>query len=295
MNSYRYVATPDEVLAILERETVSDHLILSKNKPDLIKKMASSIRHLAADFDGTITAGSQWVEIQNFLPRNLLTEEHEDRDWYYDQTSDYNTEITDLSDPDWLHGHLMFGNQTAVEGAWVARSFARYIQANLTDVHVRMAGQAVVMRQGATELFELMHQRVVITFGVEQIIQAFLEKNKLHASVAATRLTFDKSGFINGYNRNVIVSATKASAAKRFHELVGDPPPFFLSIGDSIVDIKMMPENGFNVLIMPPGEANKKLAAFRRNHLAAMFDKLTMILVSDSLLPLVDLIRRARA
>jgi phosphoserine phosphatase len=295
MNGYRYVATPEEVLEMLKREAVSDHLILSKNEPDLIKKMASSICHIAADFDGTITAGSQWVEIQNFLPNTLLNEEHQDRDWYYEQTSGVSDVKTDMSDPDWLHGHLMFGNQTAVEGAWVARSFARYIQANLTDVHVKMAGKAVVMRQGAVELFELMNQRVVITFGVEQIIKAFLEENKIHASIAATRLTFDKNGFINGYNRNVVVSATKAAAANRFHKLVGDPPHFFLSIGDSIVDIEMMPENGFNVLIMPPGEANKKLAAFRRNHLATMFNKLTMILVSDSLLPLVDLIRQARA
>ncbi len=65
--------------------------------------------------------------------------------------------------------------------------------------------------------------------------------------------------------------------------------------GDSIVDASMMHPDGFNVLIFPCNEKNRDLAEFRANSLAAIWNRLTAILVSDSLVPLVETITTARA
>jgi hypothetical protein len=56
----------------------------------------------------------------------------------------------------------------------------------------------------------------------------------------------------------------------------------------------MMARDSFNVLIIPPCELEGKMRDFRQNNLAAMWERISMILADDSLEPLVQLLQDAR-
>ncbi len=302
MVGFRTAKSLDRVLEVLSANGDKD-MILSRYHREPLLGLASQVLHLAADFDNTLTPDNEWVLIQRYLLEDLRAQEQADRDWYLAQTSDSVQSVVSLEDPDWFQSHVQPGNRVAVEGAWIARSLARHMQSGLNRGAVVTVGKEMKPRAGLPELFQLTQHQVVISFGIEQVVLSFLANQGLQAAVAANRLCFEDgdglsgnmSASLTGYGRNVVVSSTKAIAARLFAKQTGGQPPNILSIGDSIVDLDMMPDNGFNVLLLPPGEANRKLAAFRDNHLAAMWGKLTIILVSDSLMPLVDLIRESRA
>jgi phosphoserine phosphatase len=189
---------------------------------------------------------------------------------------------------------MMPGNQPAVDGAWVAQDINWYKEAGLTREDFLRVATELDARDGASELLLMMDHRVIITFGIEQVVQDWLAQRKIRASVAGTRLTFTEQGLLTGHHPNVVTSTTKALAYDRFLKLSTLTPGETLVIGDSVVDVHMMQPGGFNVLLLPPGESEKKLRDFRENNLASMWERLTMILVSDSLSPLVDLFMHAR-
>lgn len=155
------------------------------------------------------------------------------------------------------------------------------------------AGERCRMRQGVRDLFDLLSPRVVISMGVEQTIQACLAHNGLEAAVAATRIEFDQDGIMNGYNPNVVVSSSKGAALAQFRRLTRLSLDEYLVIGDSFIDVEMMPEGAFNILIVPHTEDFSGIANFREIHLEAMLKKVTLVLYSNSLTPLVQLMHQA--
>lgn len=255
---------------------------------------AARVRDGLFDYDGTLTPGSQWRAMGALLPDRLRTIDLENYSWYHQHLHDQDVDGVNLDDPDWWIGHLATGNKLAVDGAWLAATVFMQQHAGVTRDQIRQAATTLPARRGVAPLLELMRYRAVISFGVEQFIQDWLAHNGLHASVAASRLIFDTEGRVERPHINIVGAGSKEFAAARFRRLTGASEREVLVVGDSVVDIHMMSPDSFNVLIIPPSERDHKMRDFRENNLAAMWDRVTMILADDSLEPLVQLLREAR-
>ncbi len=200
-----------------------------------------------------------------------------------------------MDDPDWFHGQLDPRNIDAFEGAWAATTISLYELAKLTAENMRSAAMQIPHREGAIELLSLFEKRVIISFGIEALIQMWLEERRIDCPVAATRVHFDDDGVVCGRGPNPCVPISKEIAADIFRQRTGVREENLLVIGDHKRDIHMMHPGGFNVLIVPPGAADEKLAAFREGSLRPMWDVLTMVIIGDSLRPLHNFIQEARA
>lgn len=288
----RHVLSFDETID-LTRERAQRMLIRSSF--DQIVRRAGELKAGAFDFDGTLTPKNQWQSLDRFLTPELQAENARDLDWYLAHTHNGSGHQRTLEDPDWFHGDLLEGNKPVAEGAWIAASIGRFARCNVTKTQVVDAGRSLPPRDGALDLLRLLPTRVIISFGLEQLIQAWAHHHGVPCPVAASRLLFSSNETVSGSHMNLVGSATKEHACNRFRELSGVEESHLMVVGDSPVDVHMMHPQGFNVLIIPPTEADKKLTDFRDNHLSAMWDRLTLILICDSLRPLVQLIETARS
>jgi len=259
---------------------------------DLVSR-AAMVRDGLFDFDGTLHAGNTWAAVSRRLPVALREKDAAIRTWYWNQLHTQAPRRS-LDDPDWFHGHMPTLNQAVVDGAWVANDVHWYMEAGLTRDDFEDVAKELQARPGSADLLQLMRHRAVITFGIEQVAQSWLRARGISAAVAGTRLMFDEEGRLTGHHPNIVASPTKEYAARRFRELSGSTEPETLVTGDSVVDVHMMGEDSFNVLVIPPSELEKKLRDFRENNLAPMWSRITMILADNSLEPLVTLLQEAR-
>lgn len=285
-----------EAMEVLSRLGPHDEVLIArKHSPHFILDALKRVENGVFDFDGTATSGSQWKALGTFLPKNYIDEETVDRDWYYSLIMNGFSEPP--KDPDeWWIEHVVEGNMQAVEGAWAARAFERFKKSGITQDDIVSAAAILQPREGLAKLFSMLDRRVIVTFGIENVVKEFLAQHELEAQIAATRIEFDANGAMTGYNRNVVVSATKAVAVDRYRELYDiKDPRSILAVGDSVVDIHMMPVSGVNVLLLPTKEMDRKLKAFRDNHIEKMWEKLSCVLASESLQCLPDLLAQARA
>lgn len=292
MSTVPIIHTPN-LDAVSRALATREHQVLALCPINELMARLACVRAGAFDFDGTLVTGSQWKTLDEFMSWELREEAEAIRDWYFAHTRDGGNNGLSLDDDDWFHADLAAGNRLVAEAAWIAESIRLFGKAGIGMEQIEQTAQQLIAREGAIELLALMSQRVVISFGIEQVINAWLTFHGLRSPVAATRLTF-KNGSVAGCHINLVVGETKPFAADRFRKLTGVSEQELMVVGDSIVDAAMMRPGGFNVMIMPPGESDKRIVEFRENHLPAMWDRLTVILQSDSLLPLVELIRAAR-
>lgn len=285
------VSTHEQAIAALSTKRPK---LLSLITPAQLRRLLGQVRAGAFDFDGTLVTGSQWMQLDQLLPPELQKEADRIRSWYFAQTQDGHATPILLDHPDWFHGRLASGNRLVAEGAWIAEGIRLFEKARITKHQLQETATHLPARDGAIALLQLMQPRVIISFGIEQIIQAWLAHHAIEAPIAASRLFFNDFDIISGCHINLVASETKKLAADRFRLLTDVHEQELLVIGDSLVDVEMMHSGGLNVLIIPPGEQDKRLVDFRHNHLSTMWDRLSLILQSDSLQPLVNLIMRAR-
>ena len=250
MVDFRRAHSTQDVLSHVTRSRPDYPLIISKYGFEEVLQRLRLVKHGALDFDGTVSPGSQWESVQRDLPEDVLAQEHKDRDWYFAQVDTGQTNGMTMDHPDWFHGTLLKDNRAAAEGAWSARSIGRYVQCGFTEEDFITAGKRVEIRDGIPELFDLLDQRVVISFGLQNVIEACLEHHGHPSPVAATRLLFDAEGRLTGFHPNVVVSSTKAAAVSRFLQLTGASEEEILATGDSVVDVTMMRDNSFNIWIV---------------------------------------------
>lgn len=275
---------------------VRDSFIISRvGNANAVRSRLASVRAGLFDFDGTLVAGNQWQVLDALMPSSLVLEAEAIRNWYFAHTHDGNEDGVPLRHPDWFHCRLMEGNRLVAESAWIAASLSLYQRAGMTKQTMTDAARSLIPRQGAVRLIRIMRPRAIISFGMEHMIKAWLSHNRLTCAVAASRLRFDELGNIVCMHPNLVVSETKQHAATLFRLKSGVSEYKTLVVGDSSVDAKMMTSETFNVLIIPPGETDRRVAEFRDNHLDSMWERLSLVLVCDSLQPLVRLILTARA
>jgi len=76
--------------------------------------------------------------------------------------------------------------------------------------------------------------------------------------------------------------------------MIQEKPERVMAIGDSVIDAEMFFSSGCNILIFTPSQIGRRIELSRRNDLSMLLGNVTAILVSDSLEPLVDLIKKHR-
>ncbi|MEK7615005.1 MAG: haloacid dehalogenase-like hydrolase [Patescibacteria group bacterium] len=271
-------------------------LILTHDSRAEVMRRLGQVIHGAYDFDGTLNHRSHWAHLVEHLPEPLREEDVADLAWYTSISHDEQEQTPSIEHPDWFHGVIDFRNRGVVEGAYVSRAIARLVRGEITEDHVRTSGQRIQLRTGVTELFGLMHRSVVISLGMEDVIRACLDHHGLTAAaVVATRLRFDADRRLSGYEpTSVVVGSTKDIAVERFQRCVKADLNHLLIVGDSIGDIGMMRSGAFNVLMVPHSETQAIQAAYRLKHLRTMWGKVCAIVISQSILPLTELIQDAR-
>ncbi len=293
MPSIIFVRSKEDLKAVIAQcDPTQDTLICTIEK-SVLDLYLHVTQHLIIDFDGTMTPESQCRKMLQYLPPHLRAQDKADRDWYL--SSHEAGKLSDLTDHYWFLDHSIEQNRAAVEGAWMARTIASYVESQLSKDQFVETGGRLPLRTGVRELFSLMENRVVVSMGIEQMIRGCLDQNDLEAAIVATSLMFEKHGRIIGCHRNVVVSTTKKFAAQRFQELTGARNNQIMVVGDSIIDHSMMSLGNLNVLILPTDEAEKNLADFRLRAIDAMWENLKLVIVGKSFTPLVKLIKEARS
>ncbi len=289
----RIYKTVDEARELLSG---TEDRIVTKLQPAEILKRARWIKAGAFDFDQSLAIGNQWLEIESIVGSHYIQGEQSDREWYLERAhANHTNHKGPIEDTDWFFEKTVLDNRAAVEGAWVARSVKRFEQQAVMDSTFAHIGKHMTLRDGARDLFALLEKRLVISMGIEQLIAASLQHNGMSAGVIATRLVFNKENTVSGCHRNVVVSTSKGVAHRRFVELSEMRVKHHLVLGDSYFDIHMMPQGAFNVWIVPHSDVDNGLVNYRDAHFEIMLDRATIVLYSNSLLPLVMLIREARA
>jgi phosphoserine phosphatase len=267
--------------------------LLTRITPDALYRRAGKLEAGAFDFDGTLTAGSEWRAMGSLMRPDLHDIEMDNFRWYLSHISGQCSNVVSLDDPDWWMEHLESGNLLAVESAWVTSSVYLMRLSGITEEQLDDVAKTLSPREGALELLRLMDKRVVISFGIEQFIKSWLRHVDVSAAVAATRIIFDDAGLVNRCHINVVGAGSKKFVVKRFRDLSHVREDHLLVVGDTVLDASMMSPSSFNVLIIPPNEIENQNSDFR-NNLPKMWDRLTAILVCDSLAPLAELIKEAR-
>jgi HAD superfamily phosphoserine phosphatase-like hydrolase len=295
MSEIFFVRTKAELKKIIAQCDPAEDTLISLVGHQSLMAHLELVIHLIMDFDGTLTSENQWDNIRQLL--NPFDEAQEERDltWWLKNFTSKDSTADSIDDNDWFLDHSLAANNTAIEAAWIARHVTRFVSSGLRKEQFVNIGSKLKVRPGVAELFRQMEECVVVSMGTEQVIQACLEKHGLHAAVVATRLLFKTDGIIRGSHRNIVVSSTKKIAVRKFMELTGAEPGSIIAIGDSIVDIDMMPQNAMNVLIIPTDEKKEKLTNFRLQHIDTMWGKLKLVLVGKSFTPIADLINQARS
>lgn len=268
--------------------------IVTQLNPSTLRRRAAMVQAGAFDFDGSLAVGSQWSHVKAMIPEALRDEDNADLRWYLEWAKEERVVHDSLDDRNWFMGNGDHMNGAAIEGAWISRSIQRFIDAGMTRANFEEAGNKVQLRKGAVELFRQIPLRVIISMGLEQVIRACIDRYLLSSAIAATRLNFGCDGRLVGYHPNVVVSKTKKVALNRFMRLNGLKAENHLIIGDSYIDIEMMPEHSFNVWILPHTEEVEGIAEFREARFESMLRRVTMVLYSNSLEPLARLLHEAK-
>lgn len=274
--------------------------ILSQSKPCMVSRVpaldlkshARTVSAGAYDFDGTLISGSQWIGMEQLVPQNFHPQMNASRTWFFSHRNT-GTNGMSVNHPDWFHSVIERSNDPVAEAAWVAETFQIYKDARIAQKQVYRVGQQLIPREGAIALLNLLERRVIISMGIEQVIAAWLQHYMISSPIAASRLLFEQD-VVSGFHFNLVVGNTKQTAVARYCKMAQIPETHLLVLGDSAVDATMMYPNSFNVLILPLGEKDDRISAYRLRHIPDMWDRLTLILQSDSLLPLVQLIKSAR-
>ncbi len=269
------------------------NLFVTRFSEEELLHNASHVAHGVFDFDGTLNHRAQWMVMADLMPEPERQEDERDVQWYMSISHEPVT-VSSLTDRDWFLASYDRRNRGAIEGALTSRAVSRFMRAGFTKQHVQEAGTRIMLRQGVRELFDLMAHRVMVSYGLEQVIHACLDHHGLEAAVAATRLRFNEAGVLTGYEPNVVVSSSKPAAVERFQTLSQARVDELLIMGDSIGDQEMMKEGALNVLMIPQTESDRYFDQFRQKHLAELWNSVSTILIADELHPLAELLVHAR-
>ncbi len=286
------VTRPEEILAMREQFAGED-VVFSRIPARTILERGRMVDTAIFDFDFTLTrVRSQWHQVQiAHLAGELADHEDRDRDFYYGGKPTWGNESPYPKNDAWLTD-AECRDTSSEQAAYGTRTIMRWVAAGITREQLRSVGAHIELRDGARELFEVVENRIVVSFGIEELIEACLDTNGLTAMVVANRLFYDEEGRIRSHHPYVVVNATKKLIARRLLERTNTPPEHVLCIGDSIGDIEMAPPFGLNVLLLPRDGVVGQIGKWRDGQLPQLWEKVRAVVVSDSLRPVLEIVRR---
>lgn len=280
---------------------------------ELLQNLAQ-VKHGLFGFDNTLHSASQWPEIRRILGTEARAL------WETDLNQrPINGHAVTLSNK--LKGRILCMSpevqsqteQAMLQTGWTVQLIQFMKETGVTREQIRSIAKHLPIRPGVLEIFRMMTKTSVISWGLREIVNAWLEAHGIlgnfkYTSVrllelGATDLLFDEQDRVQGCDlSSVVVNANKGTVANRFLEACGVSEGITLALGDSIYDMDMMPflriyqENnisGVNILILPPKVALDNLNEFETYHLERLWQRVTCLLIADDFRPLVNLFQEA--
>lgn len=273
-------------------------MLLTGWDEDDLRLRASGLRRGLFDFDGTTHLHNQWRAMDARIPQVLLETDHS----VYQMYRQFRLAPRDGAD---IHacGPQSPAHLAVWETQWIERGLRLYRAGNLTQDDLRQAGESLIPRDGALELFDLFEHRAVISMGIEPIIQAFLDAYGFNTPqrpvwIGASRVEYDTNGHILGCALNAFPAALKKEVREWYlRNVVRDTDPdAVFALGDSLGDADLMERGrGLNAFVIPFPAQDTNTDSYRVEHLETLVSLGDIVTVGDSLKPLADFLRNARA
>lgn len=270
--------------------------LLSLMPPEELIQRLSRVRHGIFDFDDTLAISNQHAELRHHLSQATAKFDQEILDWMLraDKTfmgiAPEDIWFADQENPELIE-RAMF------EAAFVARNLTTFGDEGITRGVIEQIGASMEGRVGATELFARLDETCIITYGFQQIIEAWCSANAIKTMAAGIRFIYggDNDRIIGFHPGSVVTGATKGIVAKRFRALKGISGQPILTMGDRPFDLEMMYEHeaAVNALIFAPNKAKGRFDSFDIPENRERFKRVSCVLISDSLQPIVDLLPAA--
>lgn len=245
------------------------------------RQVASAVRGtfgLVADNDGTVIRGSQWVDLRRRLLDAFRPHDEADTDAYF---------RGDRSD--------------AGDVALLLRLVERLAASGVTRAHLREDAARQEPRAGTRALFDTYGRdaTAIVSYGVEAYIAEWSAAHGIPVrEIHAARLTWrprDDDHVVAGCERDtVVIASNKGRAREAFsHRLHLDGHEVMVLEDTPHMLAGMKHPNNVGVLVVPRRDPQPFRVAARMRELAnpELFGAIDLMLVSDSLEPLVSLRR----
>lgn len=285
------VQTPEEILAG-RAQFPDEDLIFTRVPRQTLQHRGRIIDTAILDWDFTCThVESQWQAVQRACLTGVLAQdEDDDRAYYYGGKPVFPD--SPHTQNDWWFSDDGTHDASSVQSAYATRTIMRWSMAGVTREDLLRIGAQQVLREGFSDVAEAVERMLIISLGIEELIQASLAHHGIHAQVAADRLIYYEDGRIRTHHPRVISGVVKGMVARRFLEVSSIPTEHVLCVGDSIGDIEMMPEGALNILLIPRSGVDRQISKWRDGHLPELWHKVRAVVISDTFWPIWELIRR---
>lgn len=313
----RSLAEAQKVLTNLQDIVVAGELrpfVISRVKRKELLQSLAQIKHGLFGFDNTLHTASQWAEIRRILGP-------EAKQLWQARMDEKPINGQAVTQSNKLKGRILcmsperqdYRDQAALQTMWTAKLIFAMKEAGVTREQLRSIAGHLPMRPGVREVFRKLAKTSIISWGLRDIIDAWLQANGIwqdfqHSSVrvleiGAAHLEYDGQGRVADVDSSsVVVNANKGRLASQFLDSYSLSEGVTLAVGDSIYDVDMMPFiriyrdssiSGVNVLILPPKVALENLNEFEKYQLERLWQHVTCLLIADDFYPLLSLIQEA--
>ena len=281
-----------ERLEALQVSGASVPIIISRLSDEELLSRLSGVKYGIFDFDDTLTTGNQHKKIREKIePKNASFDEAI-IDW---MMSEHKCFLSIRPEMIWFANmekpELI--EQGMFQAAFIAKNAADMVAAKMSRYSLQSIGRNLPVRDGAIDLLRHFTHCCIITYGHNEIVNAWLNQHEVGATVAGLWLHFNSTDQVVGFHPGTLVTGTnKGIIAKRFREQEGYATEPFLTVGDRPFDIETMFDNSqdANVLILPPAKAKARLAEFQTREFRNTWNRVSALLISDSFAPLIELL-----
>lgn len=289
-------------------------VISQVNRKELLASLAQ-IKHGLFGFDNTLHSASQWAQLRRILGSKAQGF------WQADLAErPINGQAVTLSNK--IKGRMLcmspevqsITEQAILQSGWTTRLIQLMRETGVTREQIHSVADYLPIRPGVADIFQQLTKVSVISWGLSDIIQAWLKSNGLAAGfqndrvraleIGATKLSYDKKGRVQDCDlSSLVVNANKGTVAARFLDSYALSEGITLAVGDSIYDAEMLPFisvgpgwhiSGVNVLILPPNLALNNLDEFEKYRLERLWQRVTCLLIADDFNPLLSLLSEAK-
>jgi len=296
----------DQAMAAAEACRPGNRPILFLRHRDDVPPFLERLRNLnalAIDFDGTLTRGNTFRQVEILLSPELKERgqaalaAHEDFAWGRAATAAERTPPRTFRA--WLEGNGAGDDaeRVASECGLLMNSALAWASSQVMRHDLRTLVHGMPPRDGARDLCRLFAHPTVVSAGVENVIRFFLEQYAFTDDmdvIAGMELAFGDDGSIAGVHHNLWPSSFKGRLVERLRQFHGLQREQMLCIGDTPFDLPLLRAGGFSVTLCAPKTEDPPAFRQRQRGFADLWTASDALLVGNTLQPLVDLVRHAR-